>query len=631
MPKMSSDIKNLSSLIANKLVKDKDFKIAVSSETVKIILSKKSTIKSFFDPSNLMNFMTGNNDTKEIVGKVLSRSNDNIGLNPKKEREQKLKEKKTHSAFYSKVPPRVEVPLKRGDSVTDIVSKLYTLLDKSFIRKIKEEKEKKKLEKGEQKKRETYNKSLIKMLSGFGKNKGKYKRKKSKFPWGLLVALSAGAFIANADEEKIKKGIENAVQGSTPFVLGRVGKGILSRMKKTPKKPTTPPKPAEKPNVPSVEEKPKAPDVEEKPKSTEKKLPKKPKTASAEKLKERSEARRTSTKAPPEPTIKPNVEPVTATKVGGIVDKSKKVLGVLKKLGKIAKLLPGGGARLLSLLPVIDTAESMEKHISEYNSSPEHDEELLKKNLSGDISYLLGGIIGMKGGEKLGQLIGSMFPGPTKYLAKPFLTVLGGILGSYSGSVGLKNFDEWIYNDFDKITNFLGYEIPDIPDDVIQKIAALEQKAEDFDKEHGGYIGKTFETIDQIESAIEKPIEEAAKGLLHPIDTAKSVMSGAEAYGKELSQGLQSLTQKASSIFQGTAKYATIIADQINTGDALTSLQQKNEEINLDYSAQSIMRVPSVNNIGIKGSSKSQDYGETHATNKSMDSYNKSWRESLQQ
>ena len=166
---------------------------------------------------------------------------------------------------------------------------------------------------------------------------------------------------------------------------------------------------------------------------------------------------------------------------------------------------------------------------------------------------------------------------------------------------------------------------------MIEKVGAGVDTLESWDKKTGGIVSGTFNAIDTAVSTVEKPIEEAAKGLLHPIDTAKSVMSGAEAYGKELSQGFQSLTQKASSIFEGTAKYATIVADQINTGDALTSLQQKNEEINLGYSAPAIVNIPSVNNVGIKGSSKSQDYGEIHATNKSMDSYNNSWFKSLQQ
>lgn len=517
--------------------------------------------------------------------------------------EKRLKEKKSYSAFYTRVPPKVSVPLKRGDSVSDVISKLYTLLDKSFERKKKEQKAERKLEKERQKKRDDTNKRLLKSLSGSGGVGGMTPKVPGGFPLLALGALALPKIedlLKGLDFDGIKEKLDNILkdkptqideylrgksgeltQSELPFWLRKIGKGlgkitdkIGGAFKPKVKPKTKPPK--------SVSETPKA-----KPTS---KVP--GRKGSIKEKSQQFKAKRAPVAPPPAPTAVPAPAPepikAPATKFNMVAENSKKIAGFLREgasvFGKVAPWL-------LKKLPFIEAAAQIDQLLMEYGK--DQDETKLKKGISGAIGELLGGIAGTDLAAPVGAMIGTaILPG--------IGTLLGGVLAGVGGAVGGASAGKWVGEKIYENSDFLNKNF-NVPKFEIDK-----------------------KTLDAISSYATKIGE--FTGITEPaanINEAERKV-GEEIYNKVASD---TVTQGLRSIIQATTEKATIIANSVNIGDMINSAQKTQEELNMD--ASSSASIVNTNTIGMKGSSSSQDYGELLSGNGYFEDYYKNWKQSI--
>lgn len=609
---MENRSKQLASLIADKLIADEDFHNKLSTSVAQKLLNERDRIRSSFDSVALVSFLTNKKSPENVVNNITG-NNVNSSQEQKKQRENKVKEKKTQSAFYSKVPPKVQTPLKRGDSVTDIVSKLYTLTDRSIVRKKKEEKEKKKLEVLSQRKKQKYNKNLLKSLSGLGSKIG-HNITDSEIPWWLLPVIAA--FL---NKDKLIPD-ESTVAAGLPFATAGLGRGLRNLAKKMPDaKFKEPPvkKPVKEESKPTPKEEPVSKEEtapKEEPKTTPKEKPvpkRKGLTEKAQRLKARSEElkskakARTATPAPntPSPAAapKPTSDTGKATKSGRFADKAERIASWLTTL---ARQLPKETLKALGTstraLPWVITAGHITKSLADYKTH--QDENKLKSEVASELAALAGGTMGFAvgrglggwAGAAIGSLIGSVVPG-----AGNFVGLIGGGIGGIAagGYLAEKSAEmvplvkNYLMEHPEVIENLNLPEMPTIPKELLDKLsdesALLEEKTEFskglqfFDDTFGAITQSIMHPIDTYHSIENSAIEKYNSTKKSLAETIGGVQGSLSETGAEIGRIGNNISTGIAKLFEGTARYATITADYINTGDALTSLERAREQIEL--------------------------------------------------
>lgn len=666
---------------SNKIIKDlvegitsnENFKKEVSVRVAKILSKQKDTLRKSFEPSNLMSFLSGKGSTKEVVTKILGTKGDATVPSDKKNKESKLKEKKTYSAFYSKVPSRTSIPLKRGDSVSDIMSKLYTFFDRSFTRKEKEKKEAKKLQKEQDKKRDSNNKKLLKSLAGsgfglFGKNKGSGKKKDTQIfgltPEELAFLGTIGALslpsiydaLKDLDIDGFMKKIDSFLEETfknigkhgLPFGISegsrRISQAQNIKQKRADKRERLKKRAEELKNksekgktaTPSIKTEETAPSTKteetktaEKPKASN--IPKKSVPEKAQKLRERSESRRlakksTATPAPAE--VKP--EP-TATKYSKVAKNIETIRDNAKKVGDILGKTGKAGLFLGRLLPIASLTSDLTKALEEYHKNK--DEKLLKRTSSGIIGGFIGATIGARAmGALVGAGAGSAVPG--------LGTVVGGILGFAAGTIGGgagasmgKDAGEKIYDLLDKadvnLIDLSQYQ---------ESLSKLSEMATKFDETTGFTKGMDWagEKISAVGGDLgDKAYQAAKEGLGINTTNAQETTSTTAADFDQWRQN-PTLSQMAESpqgisnlhnMFAVDTNTATIVADRVNTGETLTELDRTQQQLISQPSSPTL-----INNSGtsvIKGQGKQQEYGELSAKHKLFEPQNSQWKENM--
>lgn len=580
--------------LSEELSSNEIFKKEVSITVAKIIMEQKDTFRSSFAPTGLMNFLSNKKSAGEIVGKVLGKTS-----SEKNDRERKVKEKKTYSAFFSRVPPKVTVPLKKGDSVTDIVSKLYTLLDKSFERKKKEDKEQKKLEKIQQKKKEENNKKLLKSLASTGGGLGGTKQT-SDFPWMGLIAGLGALTIPNIDFAGIVKGFDpskimseakeslkgflgKAAEGAIPFAVSGITKSVgklwdklksgVDKTWKGAKKLTNKFKDIVTPKEPAKTG-PKSEGGKKTPTKT-------PKRGTASKAAKGAGMKPKVTPPPPPPPVSPppatKTPKPTASKFSKIAENAK---GISEYFGKITKVIKGVGkvgTLAAKYLPFEQAALDIVAALSEYDR--DQDENKLKKNVSGIIGGLLGGLASGRALGLFGGVLGSIL-GPLGSWGGNLLgNVVGGMVGEELG----RKTGELIYD-----SHLLDgtIDLPMLSDENIKSISSAVHKVSDM-------FG--LETADKKLHEFENDIGQKAGEFMW------------NAGEKAINSAVTGATDAVKSIFEAKTETATIIADKLDIGDAINNAQRTQSDLSQQQNTSSLSTTQ--NTIALKGQGQTESLG----------------------
>ncbi len=413
---------------------DKSVKKAIGGAISDKFKARSLGIKESLDPLNWVRQLAGKGALGDFavsgLGRLAKRSNKDIEAFGGYARKSQGKNKKD-PRFTTIVPGPIK-PLKSGDSISDILGKMYNFMLKvEQVNKLNSEIDKtfriEQLDEDERRHKALV--AAIRKFTGKGGKGGTGDDKESRGP-GLLGGLGI-AGIVDLLYEMGKHGITQLGTWASKLIKG-VGGAVKGFLPKSYEKISTP-----KTSTPRE-------------KLGGSKDSKKPATRGSQSAKDRLKANRTSRSVPMRETPKSltRVQKAaaavksTAVKVTTAVAKSP----VTKTALKVSKSALNGAGKLLSFLtsiPGLNTVLASGlaiKEIKEVMAAHERG-EISEQEMHKSIVKILGGAIGSVAGGTIGATVGAAIGGPVGL-------VVGGIGGSlYAGAKG-EDAGELLYNYF---------------------------------------------------------------------------------------------------------------------------------------------------------------------------------------
>jgi len=243
---------SLSDLITKKIVEGGSIGSSIKAGISEKSKAKVTGIKEAFDPLNIAKKLTGGLGAA-ILGRATGRKQEDIeyfsGVKPKKDTASKIKStdkaenvtkgnKSISKALYTKVAEGQKQKVIRGDSVSNVLSKLYNLMKQYHdedITRLELERKNKKLREDEQ---QLWHEELIDAILGKKKNKTQSAKKDEKSGFNLLDYLktalkTAFEFIIKTIKSIFKgilKGIKNIIK-ATVGVFKKFIEGPIKALK----------------------------------------------------------------------------------------------------------------------------------------------------------------------------------------------------------------------------------------------------------------------------------------------------------------------------------------------------------------------------------------------------------------
>ena len=422
---------------------DKSFKGAIGGAISDKFKAKSLGIKESLDPLNWARKLAGKGALGDFavsgLGRLTGRKNKDIEAFGGFARKNQLKNKKDPQ--FTTISPGPIKPLKTGDSVSDILGKMYNFMLKADqVRKLNDEIEKTfRIEQLDEDERR--HKALVAAIRKFTGKGGKGDTgddKESRGP-GLLGGLGI-AGIVDALWNMGKHGITQLGTWASKLIKG-VGSAVKGILPKSFEK-------ISKVKLPFVKEK--IGGLPPKEKIGGSKDSKKPATRGSQSTKDRLKANRTSRSVPMRETpksltrVQKAVAAVKSTAVKATTAVAKNP--VTKTAFKVSKSALRGAGKLLSFLAsipglntifasgiaAIEIKEAMKAH---------EDGKISEQEMHKAIVKIVGGAIGSVAGGTIGATVGAAIGGPVGL-------VVGGIAGSlYVGAKG-EDAGELLYDYF---------------------------------------------------------------------------------------------------------------------------------------------------------------------------------------
>jgi len=118
---------SLSDLIAKNIIEGKSIPGAVGASISQKFKAKTTRFKEKFDPLNIASALVGRSRLgTAILGRLMGRSSEDIAYFAKSGNRMGG----SRNPFYTKIGARSREPVKRGDNVADVFSKVYSLMDR---------------------------------------------------------------------------------------------------------------------------------------------------------------------------------------------------------------------------------------------------------------------------------------------------------------------------------------------------------------------------------------------------------------------------------------------------------------------------------------------------------------------
>ena len=434
--------KSLLSLIAeNKFERGKSVSSSIGLAASDKFKAFGTRAKEKFDPLNMVKSVFGEGivgrSLVTLAGRAVGRSEEDIGYFGGYKRKYRNKKKKGNP-LITKINAGENRPLRLGDSLADIMAKLYNFMKKAEDQ-IKIERE---LEvafrEGQEEKEELRHKKLLKAIKDFTGKKG--------------IASIESATEKSWIDDLIDtlKNWKNLLIAGLFAALELFGPNIPLPRSRPPKAKPGESKLAEEKSKSATEPKPGESKLGEEPKPSEQ-----PKTKDmsgkkggnsnkpTEKISDRSKARNsTATKAP---TATPEVP--TASKLSKVLKVTNEVAaktlsGLIKALDKIVSVVPGGYRTLGGAAIIYDLRNDIANLLKGLNAGELsgdqaiHDgERILAKFLGGmggmELGALLGGTIGTSVGGPWGTVVGAVSGGGLAYISSGYGQQLAEALFDY--------------------------------------------------------------------------------------------------------------------------------------------------------------------------------------------------------
>lgn len=410
---------SLSDLITSKLISGEGIGKSFSSSIGQKFSARQTRLKETFDPLNMIKFLTGgSNIGPALLGRMLGRNVEDVeyftggGKSSKTNTSKsynKAQQRITFAPFYTKLGPGAPIILKNGDSVADIVTKIYRLMKNIYDR---EDKQDKKVIKGL---------AAAAGASAFGGkgDKGAGEEGGGISPW-WLAALSP-----------LLMGMGGDLDSSG---VAQAGRWAANRMR--------PSRATSKPPVPSKEKGKTSKGGVGKP-TTPKKYSKADVEKRASKFKKSdlldkkgNRLRGSALAARVNKLERAKANKPTASKLSKTYERLKKMLGTLNSIDAqvpdpikkaLSKIL-GFVSKTGKLWPIADTAVDIARIIGEYEK--DKDEEKLKRESTKAITSLATASLTAPIGGSLGALFGRIMGFA---LPLPGTTFAGGLVGAYYG------------------------------------------------------------------------------------------------------------------------------------------------------------------------------------------------------
>ena len=233
---------SLSDLITKKIVEGESIGSSIKAGISEKSKAKVTGIKEAFDPLNIAKKLTGSLGAA-VLGRATGRKQEDIeyftGVKPKKDTAIKDNSPKSvNNALYTKVAEGQKQKVLRGDSVANVLGKLYNLMKQYHdedVTRLELERSAKKLREDEQ---QRWHEELIDAILGKKKNKAQSARKDGKSGFNLLDYLktalkTAFEFIIKTIKSIFKgilKGIKNIIK-ATVDVFKKFIEGPIKALK----------------------------------------------------------------------------------------------------------------------------------------------------------------------------------------------------------------------------------------------------------------------------------------------------------------------------------------------------------------------------------------------------------------
>lgn len=514
---------SLSELIANKITSGEGISKSFSSSIGEKFSARRTRLKEKFDPLNIVKFLTGgSNIGPALLGRMLGRSVEDISHfaggkstgTEKSKTYEKAQQRITLAPFYTKLGPGAPIILKNGDSVADIVSKIYRLMKSKYDREtIKEKKALMGLAAA------TGSDDMIKMMESFT----------SKFPSSVGEGEGIGA-----GSGEFSGGIWPLVAAGL-LGAGKIGKGIFKFAKSLFNRKTKVPK---SPKIGSVTEPTTKLESEKVPPKEEKVKPTSPTKTKSEKetakrVKKFKSSQLTDKKGKPLRGAALNARlnklekgKSSARKSNKTVERFKNVLGTLKSIdGKIPdsikKLLGkviGGASVVAKVWPIASAAIDLEKALAQYNI--DKNEDVLRKEgsrilgemvggfLSSNLAAFLGSRLGQGFGGVVGGVLGSVFPPAIPALAAGGAAtgaVLGDLAGAWFGGEYGSKAGGWVGEqlyEHPEVLDAIGIPKLEVSQGLIDNAASISQNIENAGTAASQWGTMIADDYDDVKTAI---------------------------------------------------------------------------------------------------------------------------------